>query len=100
MGDFILRLNAKSKTVGWIAFWLSAILTWLAYLYAWMVGPYYLLLSALGIVSFCLGLWVLKENRFARRSIVLVVFGLLVGQWWVIEFLVVQGLWNNRGFAP
>lgn len=100
MGDWILRLSTKPKMVGWIAFWLSVILTWLAYLYAWMVGPYYVLLSALGIISLCLGLWVLKESRFAWHSTVLVVLGLLIGQWWLIEFLVAQVLWGSRGFAP
>lgn len=86
--------------VGWVVFLLSAIVTWLVYLYAWTVGPYYLLLSVLGITSLCLGLWVLKQSRFVWHSTVLVVLGLIIGQWWLLEFLVVQVLWGNRGFAP
>lgn len=30
----------------------------------------------------------------------LVFFTLVVGQWWFVELMVVQGIWRMSGFAP
>lgn len=81
-------------------FVVAASLTWLAYSQAWMIGPYYLLLSALGFLSVGLGIWVVLMHGLDWRSVLLVVVGLLIGQWWFIEIVIVQGIWSITGFAP
>lgn len=93
-------MRAKPAAVVWAAFLLSVILTWIVYFGAWMAGSYYLILSILGIISVLAGLWVLIANRFAWRSVILVVLGLVIGQWWFIELMAVQIIWTLKGFAP
>jgi hypothetical protein len=61
---------------------------------------YYLGLSALGIVGLLSGIGILAATGRTRRSIVLVVLGLLIGQWWLMEILIVQAIWSIKGFAP
>lgn len=89
----------KQKAV-WIVFWLASILTWVAYLELWMMTLYHVVLVIFGIISVCLGLWLVIANRFAWRSVLLVVVGLAIGQWWLIEQLTVQILWKLKGMAP
>ena len=66
----------------------------------WMVSGYHLYLSLLAIVSALLALWTLIANRSTWRAIMLVTLGLVIGQWWLIQFVIAQLLWGVRGFAP
>lgn len=84
----------------WVAFWLTAVLTWVADSTLWMKEWYYIALSALGIVSLLIGVGIMAAKGRTRRSVILVVLGLVIGQWWLIEMLVVQTIWSIRGFAP
>lgn len=93
-------MNTKKQAVVWVAFWLSAVLTWIVYSALWMKGWYYLALSALGIISLFLGIGILATKGRTRRSIILIVLGLVIGQWWLIEMLIAQAIWSIRGFAP
>lgn len=86
--------------VGWTTFVVAAVLTWLVYLQGWMIGPYYLLLSVLGLLNVGLGIWVVLMHGVGWRSVLLVIAGLLVGQWWFVQSVLVQGIWSIRGFAP
>lgn len=93
-------MNTKKLKILWPVYALFALLTWFIYSGVWMVALYYLTLSVMGIVSAGLAFCILKEHRFALRPAVLVVLVLVVGQWWLIEFLTVQLLWSIKGFAP
>lgn len=93
-------MNAKTRmVVVWAVFWLTAILTWFVYSGGWMMVSYHVALSVLGIISACLAFWILKTNR-TWRSVILVVLGLVVGQWWLVEMSIMYVLWSVRGFAP
>jgi hypothetical protein len=93
-------MSPTMRKVAWAIFWLFTILTQLASARLWMLASYELVLSALAIISAGLGLWILITNRFAWRSVILVVLGLIVGQWWLVESLTMMAFWSIRGFAP
>jgi hypothetical protein len=93
-------MNTKKQIIMWVAFWLFAVLTWVVYSGLWMKGWYYLALSALGIISLFLAIGILATKGRTCRSIILIVLGLVIGQWWLIESLAMMALWGIRGFAP
>lgn len=89
------------KKVAWFVFWLFAIITLLVSERLSMLALYMVALYALAVISAGLGLWVLIMNRFAWHSVTLVMLGLIVGQWRMVEFLAMWILWSiGSGFAP
>lgn len=81
-------MNTKARSVMWVAFWSSAVLTGSITSRLWMWASYELVLSLLAIISVSLGIWVLMMNRFSWRSVLLVALGLVIGQWWLTEKLI------------
>ena len=61
---------------------------------------YYEILSALGALTFGFAIWVLREHGWSRRTVVIILFGLLLGQWWFLEYGLASALWTIRGFSP
>jgi len=59
-----------------------------------------MVLAVLATLSLVLGIIVIVKNQFAKGSLVFVILLLGVGQWWLIELLLMQVLWATRGFAP
>lgn len=100
MGDMVFQVNTTKRTIVWILFWLSVVLTWVIYLKAWVMPSYYLILYALAALNCCLGALIVATDGFALRSMLLMVLGIAVGQWWLIERLVVQAIWGMSGLAP
>lgn len=45
-------------------------------------------------------MWVLKEQGWTHRAILMVVIGLILGQWWFLEYGAASVLWTIYGFAP
>ena len=66
----------------------------------WRLEHYGLFLALMGAASFGLGLWVLGRTGMRWAPALGVALGLIVGQWWLIQFVVTQLLWNRGGFAP
>ncbi len=93
-------MSPNIRKVGWAIFCLFAILTQLASAHLWMLESYELVLSVLAVISAGLGFWILLTNRFAWRLVVLVMLGLVIGQWWLIELLTMMVFWSISGFAP
>lgn len=93
-------MKTNRRKIVWIAFWLTSILTWVVYSRLWMVASYHLILSLFGIASVFFGLWLVVASRFIWHTVLLVVIGLVIGQWWLIEQLIVHVIWNFRGIAP
>ena len=77
-----------------------AVLTLAVYSVLWMKQWYYVLLSFLGIVSLIVGISILRFFRTNNRSIILIVLGLVVGQWWFVELIFIQIIWQVKGFSP
>lgn len=93
-------MNTKTRTALWIAFWLFSLLTLVVDLAPWMMEWRSTVRLVLGIISIVLGLSILTTIERTRRSVALVVIGLVVGQWWLIKILVVFAIWSIGGFAP
>lgn len=90
-------MNVGSSALQWSVLVLLAMATWLAYSQLWMIGPYYSTLTVLGAISAAVAMWIIR--RSARRLGVLFLAGLvlLVGQWWLVEMVLVQLLWRLSG---
>ena len=88
-----------SVLYGWL-FAAASFLTLLIYATGWHTNGYWLLLSALGILSGVLGMMLLVHTGLRWKPLVAVILGLIIGQWWIIEFAAVQMIWSSRGFAP
>jgi uncharacterized membrane protein YqgA involved in biofilm formation len=84
----------------WAPFALASLLTVIAVRTAWALSGYLTLLSCLGLLSLFFGIRVLRHTGLKLWPIVIVVCGLLVGQWWFLEMTVVMVGWKVNGFAP
>ena len=95
-----MKTLVPGKILSWVIFAAGSTLTWIIYTFMTGFGQYYELLSILGVLTFGFGIWVLQANAWTRRAIIIVVIGLLLGQWWFLEFSGVNVLWTIHGFAP
>jgi len=96
-------MSVNTRTAVWTAFLLSTLLTWLVHpilSLLWMVGWQFVAQQVLAIASIILGIAILAPKGRTVLSIILVISGLVVGQWWFIEDIAVQIIWRVRGFAP
>jgi hypothetical protein len=67
---------------------------------AWMMPWWWSGQVLAGITSGAFGIAILARRWFDRRAWILVVAGLLIGQWhWVLRALA-SAIWRSRGFAP
>ena len=96
----VLEVKAHRHIALWTSFALVALLTWVVYLYLTMLHFFFPMLCGLAIINLLLGLWLLIETRFTWRTVLLVVLGLIIGQWWLILWSVVFLIWSIGGFAP
>ncbi len=93
-------MNLKPQLSLWVPFVISSLLTLPVYATLWALGWYWVLLSLLGALSGILAARIFAHTGLRRSSVIGVALGLLVGQWWLIEFIATQILWYIRGFAP
>lgn len=93
-------MNVRTKISLWAPFVIASLGTAIVYSTGWSIKPYWVVLSVLGVVSVILAARVLVHTRFKAWSVVLILAGLVAGQWWFVESLVMQAWWTLRGFAP
>jgi hypothetical protein len=84
----------------WGPFVCASLLTFLAYKTFWAAERYYLFLSLLGILSCFFAVMVLKRTGRTWSAVAGVTIGLLIGQWWFVENLILRAFWRFGGFAP
>jgi len=84
----------------WGPFAASSLLTLLVYGTLWSEKWYWVCLSILGIICCVLAVRILIMTGLRAWPVVGIFFGLLIGQWWLVELIVVQILWYMGGFAP
>lgn len=85
----------------WAAFVILTIATILTDQFFWMYGWYFLLLKALGVGSVMISFLILRqETRRNIISITAIIIGIVVGQWWFLELVVVRSIWYLNGMAP
>ncbi len=91
-----LRLTA----LVWVPFALSSLGTSIAYRTLWRTEWYWIYLSLLGVLSLFFAALVLKRCGFKFLPLAGVIVGLLLGQWWFIQSVILQMFWHFSGFAP
>ena len=84
----------------WVGFGLVSLASLVVYKTAWSVSFYWLLLSCLAVAAVVMGLIVLRQTGVKPWSLAAVIGGLVVGQWWFIQWLLIVAFGKLRGFAP
>lgn len=92
--------NSRSLVTLWAPFACACLLTFVAYKTLWATQWYWTFLSLLGVLSCLLAFRVLKKTGLKWWSIASVTIGLLMGQWWFVERLILRIFWQLNGFAP
>lgn len=92
--------NFRNALVLWPAFTFASVLTFLASKTLWATGWYWACLSMLGVLCGVLAANVLHKTGLKFWPIVGVTTGLLVGQWWFVQALILRISWMSTGFAP
>lgn len=92
-------MTAKNVRLSWAIFSLLSVSTISVYQFGWATDQYQLYLGALGIASLIAAIWLLFCTRLNRLSVVLVLKGLLAGQWWFIQDILTKASWLIKGFV-
>lgn len=83
----------------WGPFILLTLLTMLVYEFAWASDDYQRYLAVTGVLCVVAAAWVIYSTGFNWRSALFVLIGLLAGQWWFLESLLMQASWLFKGFV-
>jgi hypothetical protein len=98
----IMFREGREKLLLWAPFALTSLLSLLIQVWPdWAFGyPTRPVLTYLALANFMLGARIVIHTGLRRLTVLLVVVGLLVGQWWiVVDFIYIIG-WRIVGFAP
>ena len=93
----------RTNNIGiWVAFILVSLASLVFYKTAWSASFYFheLLLKCLAVIAVVMGLVVLRQTGMKPWSLLAVVCGLVVGQWWFVKGVLVFAFAKWRGFAP
>lgn len=93
------RLLATSSRI-WGPFVLCTLASQVVYRDLTASPLYFKLLALLALINFVLAARILRQEAPRTWWGWAVVGGLLVGQWWLILFLLAELIWSIRGFAP
>jgi hypothetical protein len=93
-------VEIKNNLFLWIAFSIASLLTFFVYRYLWTIKFYWILLVFLCTVSFLFAVVIIKYERLKKLPIVIIIIGLIIGQWWIFELVFVKLTWIIKGFAP
>lgn len=95
-----MSIRAAAGMPLWFPFVAASVLSVVVYVRLWMTPWYGLLLVLLGVVSFVSAARVILHCGCRFWPLLAIAVGLVVGQWWLIERLLVWALWSISGFAP
>jgi uncharacterized membrane protein YqgA involved in biofilm formation len=86
----------------WVGFVLVSLASLVAYKTVWPASFHFheLVLNCLAVLAVLIGLVVLRQTGVKPWSLLAVVGGLLVGQWWFVKGLLVFVFAKWKGFAP
>jgi len=91
---------SKRPSNWWWGLIAATLISLLVYSTLWWSPWYWEILAACGIASaVCTVRLVLLPNR-TRWTVPAACIAIVVGQWWLLEFLAAQVLWRLHGFAP
>jgi cytochrome c biogenesis factor len=83
----------------WGLFFTIVVLTKFVYLHGWFSDYYDFYLAALAITSVFLAIWILWKKSCTWKSILFITAGLIFGQWWFVEGILVNFIWSITGFS-
>jgi hypothetical protein len=66
----------------------------------WNTSSYYMYLGVLGVVSVVLAARILFQAGTKVWPVAGVVAGLLLGQWWLVQAVLLRAFFRLSGFAP
>ena len=92
--------NHKKELLIWVPFVVASVATVVAHNTLWATDWYRGYLAAFGVLCCVLGVVVLAKTGTRRWSIAGVIVGLLIGQWWLIQILILAISWRVAGFSP
>jgi hypothetical protein len=84
----------------WLLFLTLNVSTWLVSRLAWMSGWYFDAQGWLAAGAGAVALALIGRGFRSKRDLLLLVIGLLVGQWPVWSRYLALAAWRARGFAP
>jgi hypothetical protein len=97
----ISQMNIKLRLSLWFPFAAASLLTlWVRNTSMTLMGLRFELLAAIGILCVIFAVRILAHTGFRFWPLSGVLFGLVVGQLWFIEFVATMLFWSIRGFAP
>jgi hypothetical protein len=85
--------------IAWIAFLLVTIITPTVYKTAYAMPGYFAVLVSLAVIATVLGVVTLRVSGVHVWSIVAVLIGLVIGQWWLIKSILVLASMMRPGFG-
>lgn len=92
-------MNLKSLLSIWLPFAATSLLTLLIYTTLWAIGSYWALLSIFGIFCGVFAARIIARTGLRWWPVVWVAVGLIIGQWWLIELMIMQLFWKSKGFG-
>jgi hypothetical protein len=84
----------------WAPFALATLLTVLTYKRGYALPGWFIWLTCLAVASLLFGILAIRHTGAKVWSVAVVVVGLTIGQWWLIQFCIVMVGWKLNGFAP
>lgn len=86
--------------VAWLVFLVGNLASWIVGQLFWRSPGSQIALAALGGISVVVGATIVIRQRFKLGGLVMIVLGIVLGQWWWIETRLLQLGWSLGGFAP
>ncbi len=96
----VRKMNGKANFAAWGAFLLIVILSRLVESRIVVLPTYHLIQSSLALTCLLLGIWIVVNRRFTFAAIALTTLGFIIGQWWLLEGMLMVAIWKINGFAP
>jgi hypothetical protein len=90
----------KRQLALWAPFVLTSALTVYVDRWLWHIPHLLSILSFLAVLNLILAIVVIVGMWPKRWPIVVVVVGLIIGQWWLVFFAWAFVTWSIHGFAP
>lgn len=93
-------MASKWRQGMWLLFWAGNAATWLADRTLWIVDPYELILAMLCLATMAVAIAVAVKSKFEKSTLGVLACGLLVGQWCLVQKILMRVYWTMGGFAP
>ena len=84
----------------WLLFWGLNAVSWIAFRTLWMTDQYELILGVLSLAAIAVTVVVAIRSKFEISAVALLLCGLLVGQWWLVQKVLMRAYWTIGRFAP